>query len=593
MKREISITIFSILAILIIYTGVIQAHQRQNIIANKQYELLSVQTSSDSSEDWAKEIYTEPQKYYDIPLSAEIQQFIMDNCRDVDPRLIIAIAYTESGFNPSAISKDGLDVGLMGVRKKYATERMERLGACDLLDAHDNILVAVDKAMATGEKVYYLFENVASMQKIIKETLADILFKLYGGTMTEINSALVSAQNRKRIYFTNFGDIARPEDRGILLRDVLESKTSENHYFIDGIQNNFTDRETIRIGQLGKGGQGDRIYSPDGKSVCLSANGGGRGAKTGLYACPVEVEELSEDYFKGGFNEGNQPNLIGKIVCENTSDNKGQPAQGTRVYSPNGKSICLDADSRKYVIAPACLRYERTDYAKEIRKGYEDGTIEERMCNLRNLHPRTDAKTNTITTVQKDNMIIETSDGKTQPIYEVRNGLITIKDKQYPIKLADGFYIIRKLTPRECERLQTLPDDYTLWGAIAYAEDIAKKYKKSIEKGMARLDLDRNQIILKISDTQRYKMCGNGWTAEIISCILQHANIPLEEFIDIVALYDGLGTGRYCFDKLGYENLRYRAYETDEHASRVANFNYPDVIQMGDAFQVRIEDWGL
>ena len=55
--------------------------------------------------------------------------------------------------------------------------------------------------------------------------------------------------------------------------------------------------DTIRIGQIGKGGQGDRIYSPDGKSVNLSANGGGRGAKTGLYCISSKQEHatISED----------------------------------------------------------------------------------------------------------------------------------------------------------------------------------------------------------------------------------------------------------------------------------------------------------
>jgi DNA (cytosine-5)-methyltransferase 3A len=49
----------------------------------------------------------------------------------------------------------------------------------------------------------------------------------------------------------------------------------------------------IRLGHLNKGGQGDRIYSTDGKGVCLSANGGGRGAKTGLYKDNLQVRKLT------------------------------------------------------------------------------------------------------------------------------------------------------------------------------------------------------------------------------------------------------------------------------------------------------------
>ena len=79
--------------------------------------------------------------------------------------------------------------------------------------------------------------------------------------------------------------------------------------------------------------------------------------------------------------------------------------------------------------------------------------------------------------------------GNARPIYEVRDGMITIKDKQYPIKLADGCYIIRKLTITECCRLQTLPDDYCR----------------------------------AVSPTQGYKGLGNGWTAEVIIHIMRTA----------------------------------------------------------------------
>ena len=81
------------------------------------------------------------------------------------------------------------------------------------------------------------------------------------------------------------------------------------------------------------------------------------------------------------------------------------------------------------------------------------------------------------------------ADGKTYQVYEVKRGFITIKGKEYPIKLADGYYIIRKLTVRECMRLQTVPE----W------------YDFSV-----------------VSDTQAYKMLGNGWTVAVISYLLSH-----------------------------------------------------------------------
>ena len=148
-----------------------------------------------------------------------------------------------------------------------------------------------------------------------------------------------------------------------------------------------------------------------------------------------------------------------------------------------------------------------------------------------------------------------------EKVHEVKNGYITIKEKQYAVNLPDGFYIIRKLTVAECCRLQTLPDDYCR----------------------------------AVSDSQAYKGLGNGWTAEVIIHILSNAlkNIPKDEEIIVLSMYDGIGTGRYCLDKMGFTNIVYHAYEIDKYAMKIALSNYPDIIQHGDAFQVRANDWGI
>ena len=70
-------------------------------------------------------------------------------------------------------------------------------------------------------------------------------------------------------------------------------------------------------------------------------------------------------------------------------------------------SACGDNDTThtdEYL--PAVLKYQRTEYAKQIRKDYESGRIKERRCNLREYTLRTDGCCNTITTVQKDNYIV-------------------------------------------------------------------------------------------------------------------------------------------------------------------------------------------
>ena len=309
---------------------------------------------------------------------------------------------------------------------------------------------------------WFLYENNYSIHKDIKTAISLAL----GVEPIMINSALVSAQSRKRCYWTNIPGVVQPADRGILLRDILESGVAwrEKGYCLrasyykssaanitgghfsapmaaeplnitadgkaqclraschkDGIRNlvgNTVDRRTrvaepVRIGTIenaaadqGHDSKQYRVYSPEGKSTTLCAEGGGVGAKTGLYACP------------------------------------------------------LWADG-------AAFRGRDSGCAYEIR---EDG------------------KSNALLAVgHASRLVAMLPDGITKPVYEVRCGQVDIGEKAYPINLPDGFYIIRKLTPVECERLQTLPDGYT--------------------EG--------------VSATQRYKCLGNGWTVDVIAHILR------------------------------------------------------------------------
>lgn len=88
---------------------------------------------------------------------------------------------------------------------------------------------------------------------------------------------------------------------------------------------------------------------------------------------------------------------------------------------------------------------------------------------------------------------------------------------------------------------------------------------------------------------------GNGWTAEVIIHILAGAlkDVPRDEEIVVLSMYDGIGTGRYCLDKMGFTNVTYYAYEIDKPAMTVALSNYPNIIQLGDAFDLRRDDWEL
>lgn len=155
------------------------------------------------------------------------------------------------------------------------------------------------KALTIIKPKYFMLENVASMKNEDRDAITSVLRGIYPETeCVMINSALVSAQQRKRYYWTNW-HVEQPEDKGILLKDVLESdianrpksrtilasigRTTEREFFIKHQgQMVFKPIRLGGIAGLGKG-QANRIYSVYGKSVCLNANGGGSGAKTGLY----------------------------------------------------------------------------------------------------------------------------------------------------------------------------------------------------------------------------------------------------------------------------------------------------------------------
>ena len=392
---------------------------------------------------------------------------------------------------------------------------------------------------------FYLYENNKSMAPAIR---AQITAEL-GVEPILINSALVSAQSRQRLYWTNIPGVELPEDRGLILLDVLESGlplhekgytlkanysrasavnalggghfpapmaiepvnvTTDGKaqclratYYKDGIRNmvgNTVDRKTcvatpIRVGTIESGtgseGQEHRVYSVDGKSKTLCGNGGGAGAKTGLYTVPTDCPALR--------------------VAEAT-------AKG---YTDILPGECVDLT----------MPNSKTRRGRAMRE-----------------------KANCLTTSCQYYQYCGTLD---RPIYEVRDGQITIKGQQYPIKLMDGYYIIRKLTVRECMRLQTVPESF----------------------------------VFPVSDTQAYKMLGNGWTVDVIAHILSYCPGITVEPLEVLSMYDGMSCGHLALDKLGATILRYYATEIDKYAIKTTQTNFPGTIQLGDAFQVREDKW--
>lgn len=218
-----------------------------------------------------------------------------------------------------------------------------------------------------------------------------------------------------------------------------------------------------------------------------------------------------------------------------------------RVDMPIDKKIFL----KDVVITPAGTEATAVNLQVVGRKRNKNGIFE------RSWEARTDRKASALTSIESRRMvaipILNSKNGSN--IFDVKDGHITVKGNTYPIKLADGLYEIRKLTVEECCELQTLP----------------KNYCKSV------------------SNSRAYKSLANGWTAEVIIHILQGVlkNIDRNEKIVVMSMYDGIGTGCYCLAQMGFTNVEYYSFEIDKYAMRVANDNYPDIIQCGDAFQMR------
>jgi DNA (cytosine-5)-methyltransferase 3A len=423
---------------------------------------------------------------------------------------------------------------------------------------------------------YFLYENNKSMSPAIR---AQITAEL-GVEPVLINSALVSAQNRQRLYWAGKRNpdgtyrqvpVELPEDRGILLRDILETgfplrekgyalqtghgttaedaiarrqrnavaepvaikpltekemeymvretKDGRNHFDFDYFHDATKDKsacvtanthkgvpynvlaEPVRIGTIENDARNQdhdsqqyRVYSPDGKSVTLCGNGGGLGAKTGLYATPVDTDEDGILH-------------LGSLYGQHSR---------WGVFAKDGKCPTITA-SMGMGGGHVPMVPTRTD--------------EEGHCQK---NPTT-----------------------AKQIYEVRDGKISIGNTWYPIKLRDGFYIIRKLTVRECMRLQTVPEEY----------------------------------VFPVSATQAYKMLGNGWTVDVIAHIMSHFTGLTEEPVEVLSMYDGMSCGHIALGKLDAEIASYHATEIDKFAIQTTQANFPDVVQLGDAFQVREDGW--
>lgn len=274
---------------------------------------------------------------------------------------------------------------------------------------------------------YFLLENVK-----MKKEFQDVISEHLGVQPIEIDSALVSAQRRKRLYWTNIPNITQPTDKGILLKDIVHENA---------------DKQALSTGEIG--------YMLRG-----SGNWGKKGSRFEHY---LNYEEKKHATLTAVFNKGVPYNayfeplaeyivpfdktleILDKEVQRGKVGYFRKDSQANRVYYIHDKAVTLTGDSGggaakmgQYLFG--CITPDRVEKRQNGQR-FSDGM-----------------KFYTLTAQDRHGVLVE------------------------------GY--IRKLTPVECERLQTVPDNYTSM----------------------------------VSNSQRYKMLGNGWTVDVISHILK--NIP-------------------------------------------------------------------
>ena len=277
---------------------------------------------------------------------------------------------------------------------------------------------------------YFLLENV-NMKKEYK----DIITKEIGVDPIDINSSLLSAQNRRRLYWTNIPNLTQPEDKGILLKDILETgepkgRATPRDFDINSACHHVADADDINGHASLK-----RVYGSKGKSPTVNTcTGGNREPKV------LIIKEAT----KKGYTEIQEGECF-DFTFPNSKTRRGR--------NMKDKSNCLTAANYDYMVFEN-KSATKTGKAYSLTASY-NGAVAWNSIE------------------RKQRTMVPTKQS----------------DEENP-NVVDGYHY-RKLTPLECERLQTVPDNYT------------------------------NHV----SNSQRYKMLGNGWTIDVIAHILKNMEV--------------------------------------------------------------------
>lgn len=309
--------------------------------------------------------------------------------------------------------------------------------------------------------VKFLLENVN-----MKKSHLEVISRYTGVFPVRINSNLVSAQNRDRWYWTNvktkqvglfgevYSDIPQPKDRGVLLRDVLEKDVDDKYYIKNpkiGFEGMSIDKKSNTLRTGGGLSQSDK-HNCD--LICVAQRGRNPDNPTSRKVGLPTEQRL-------------EPNLSGKTNCLSTVAKDNLILQLGRGFNKGG----LNQDKTPTLTKNS---WEQNDLliTEATKKGFLE--IKPGEC------------------FDAENPKSKTRRGRKM---EFKANCLMAAKTNFMQYTAD--YHIRRLTPTECARLQTIPDWYE-W---------------------------------IVSDTQIYKQCGNGWTIEVIKHILSQWDLVNESVL--------------------------------------------------------------
>lgn len=349
-------------------------------------------------------------------------------------------------------------------------------------------------------------------------------------------------QNRERVILiairkdVDNGTFKFPEpfDNGLRLKDLLATRIDDKFYIPkektekllanldeDKKQKLFESVNSIKnVGLLDfKGNRQCRCVSgANGISPTLTTMGGGQQEPKILIDTTEPENETSVPYnlpvccASRGRNPENPSSRVAGLPTE----------QRIEINENNTTNTLTSVQKDNWIIEPCILRYERNEYGKKIRKEYEAGEISEKRGNMRDLQPRDDGLSNTLTTVQKDNYLFEPS-----------------------------WFSIRKLIPLECFRLMGFTDE-DFFNAKYYTEEEVKNLPKD-KKFKKEIDEKGQEQYVILADTQAYKQAGNSIVVNVLFEVykeLYEVMPELFEDLKLVSLFSGIGAFEKGLDML-------------------------------------------